>query len=415
LTKYFWLGDVILDVIAIRFYLFCWQKYKQEKKVIAIHKKLRQVLIISASVGAGHDQAGHALEKVIHQRYPHVRTEFIDFMDSKYTFNHLLKKVYLEMLESVPSLYNFMYQIAAQHGNVRPNAKYALFQTMQHHMEDLFAKSHPDLAIFTHPFPCGAVACIRRNGRIVTPMVAIITDFALHDMWLFHEVDEYFVATEELQQEFAARGMSHSRVHATGIPIRQGFGLNYDVSDIREKLGLSAHLPLILIMGGGLGLGSMEEALRSVNELDCSAQAVVITGKNTELFDSLRNIAGGLHQPVKVLGFVDNIPELMAAADILITKPGGLTVSEALAAGLPMVFHKPLPGQEEDNARYIIAKGAAIEASSNTALVAVLTMLLSHPQQLHTLRNCCQLMGRPQATEHIIDTINTRIGCFAID
>lgn len=383
--------------------------------MIAIHTELRQVLIISASVGAGHDQAGHALKAVIHQRYPHVRIEFIDFMDSKYTFNHLLKEVYLEMLASAPSLYNFMYQIAARQGNVRSNTKYALFQTMQHHMEALFTKYHPDLAIFTHPFPCGAAARIRRKGGISTPLAAIITDFALHDMWFFHEVDEYFVATEELHQAFADRGMSISRVHVTGIPVRQGFRLNCDTSGIRQKLGLSVHMPLVLIMGGGLGLGSMEEALRSVNELDCPVQAVVITGQNTGLFDSLLNIAGELRQPVKVLGFVDNVPELMAAADILITKPGGLTVSEALAAGLPMVFYKPLPGQEEDNARYIIAKGAAFEASSSAALVAALTVLLSHPQQLHALRERCRLLGRPQAAEHIIDTINTRIGRFTTD
>jgi len=383
--------------------------------VIPICTQIRQVLIISASVGAGHDQAGYALKTEIDQRYPHVQTEFIDFMDSKYTFNNLLKEVYLEVLECAPSLYNFVYQIAARRGNAQTNAKYALFKTMQHHMEDLFSKYHPDLAIFTHPFPCGAAARMRRKRGCATPLAAIVTDFSFHDMWCFHEVDEYFVATEELRQAFAGRGMPNCRVHVTGIPVRPGFGVTGDATTIRQKWGFRGDRPLVLLMGGGLGLGSIEEALLSMDQLEQPVQAVVITGKNSGLFDSLQNIAGQMRQSVRVLGFVDNIPELMAAADILITKPGGLTVSEAMATGLPMVFYKSLPGQEEDNSRYVTSRGIALEADSSSQLVTTLSGLLSQRQQLHILRERSLRLGRPQSSEHIIDILNARVGCFAID
>jgi len=381
--------------------------------VIPICRQVQQVLIVSASVGAGHDQAGYALKTEIGKRYPLVRTEFIDFMDSKYTFNNLLKEVYLEMLECAPSLYNFMYQIAARPGNARLNTKYALFKIMQHHMEELFSQYQPDLVIFTHPFPCGAAARIRRKGGCAIPLAAVVTDFSFHDMWCFHEVDEYFVATKELRQALAGRGMPNCRVHVTGIPVRSGFGLTGDATVSRQKWGLSADKPIVLLMGGGLGLGAIEEAVLSVDELKQPVQAVVVAGKNVSLFDSLQNVAGQMQQSVKVFGFVDNIPELMAVADILITKPGGLTVSEAMAVGVPMVFYRPLPGQEEANSRYMTSRGIAIEAVSRSQLITTLEKLLAQPQQLQMLRERSLKLGHPQSSTHIIDILNSRIGPFA--
>ncbi|MBP2656828.1 MAG: ugtP 1 [Firmicutes bacterium] len=382
--------------------------------MIPINIQLRQVLIISASVGAGHDQAGYALKKEIQQRYPNVRTEFVDFMDSKYTFNNLLKEVYLEMLECAPRLYNFVYKISARSGNSTNNTKYVLFKTMQHHMKKLFAQYQPDLVIGTHPFPCGAAARIRRSGGSATPLAAIVTDFSFHNMWFFHEIDEYFVATEDVYQAFAARGMSYSRVHVTGIPIKQEFGQNSDVTAIRQKWGLSVDKPLVLLMGGGLGLGAIEEALVSINELAQQVQVVAIAGKNNVLYDSLLNVAGKMHQPVKVLGFVDNISELMAVSDILITKPGGMTISEAMAIGLPMVFYKSLPGQEKENSHYLTSRGIALEASSQSALVKTLGRLLADPKQLHTLRERSRKLGHPHSAKDIIDILNSRIGNFVI-
>lgn len=377
--------------------------------------QLRKVLIISASVGAGHDQAGYALKTEIQRRYSKVQTEFVDFMDNKYTFNNLLKEVYLEMLECAPGLYNFMYQIAARSGNSASNAKYVLFKTMQHHMQELFTQYQPELVIVTHPFPCGAAASIRRNGGCAIPLVAVVTDFSFHGMWFFHEVDEYFVATEDLYQAFVDRGMSYSRVHITGIPVKQEFGQNRDVTMVRSQWGLSSDKPLVLLMGGGLGLGSIEEALVSLDKLDQQIQVVAVAGKNNSLFNSLVNIASQMHQSIKVVGFVDNIPELMAISDVLITKPGGLTISEAMAVGLPMVFYKSLPGQEEENSRYMTSCRIALKASSPNVLVKTLSRLLSHPQELHTLKERSRQLGRPHSAEHIVDIINSRIGPFAIN
>ena len=319
------------------------------------------------------------------------------------------------MLECAPGLYNFMYQIAARSGNSASNAKYVLFKTMQHHMRDLFDRYKPDLVIVTHPFPCGAAARIRRNGGWATPLAAVVTDFSFHDMWFFHEVDEYFVATEDLYQAFTAKGMSSRRIHITGIPVKSEFGQNKDATIIRPRWGLRGDKPLVLLMGGGLGLGYIEEALVNLDKIDQQIQVVVVAGKNNSLFNSLLNIASQMRQSVKVLGFVDKIPELMAISDVLITKPGGLTISEAMAIGLPMVFYKSLPGQEEDNSHYMVSREIALAASSPSLLVKTLNRLLSHPQELHNLRERCRQLGRPHSSEHIVNIINSRLGPFASD
>lgn len=369
--------------------------------------KPAKILIVSASVGDGHTQAALAIKAALENRQP-AAVKVVDFMAGENSYlNTLVKEAYLKLIDIFPDMYDLLYRFSQM---PLPGSKVQSLMSiaMKRSMLKLINAYRPDAVICTHPFPCGAAAYLKRTHQINLPLMGVITDYAIHRFWCYQETDLYFVATPELRHQLAGQGIALSRIHASGIPVAPQFSHTLNQAHqaaFRQALGFSGHQPVLLVMGGGLGLGDLAEAVLAIDALPLPFNLVVVAGRNAALRRSLAAKARGFAHPTKVLGYTRHIPELMSAADLLITKPGALTISEALARRLPQLLYQAIPGQEEENAAYVTKNGAALWSPSCQDLAVTVYELLTHPERLNQMRKMAALLGRPAASEAIAATI----------
>jgi processive 1,2-diacylglycerol beta-glucosyltransferase len=238
------------------------------------------------------------------------------------------------------------------------------------------------------------------------PVVGIVTDFVVHPFWIYRNVDAYAVATEEMKSVLLARGVRQERVLVSGIPVDTRFAApRLDPDALRRALDLPAGRKIVLMMGGGLGIGPLELMMRAVGRVNAPVAGVIIVGRNERLERRVIAAAERTDYPVRVFGFVDNVYDYMHASDVLLSKPGGLTSSEALTAELPMILVKPLPGQEERNTRYLVSRRAAVRANGEAELTRALTTLLSSPQRERRLRATMRTLRHPGAADAVAERI----------
>jgi len=330
-------------------------------------------------------------------------------MDEENSYlNTLVKETYLKMISLSPNVYDLLYrwsQAPRQYAKVEN----LVARTMKRSMLRLYHRYRPDMIVCTHPFPCGAAAYLRRTCRLDVPLAAIITDFAVHQFWVYDEVDLYFVAGREMRDDLVARGISARRIHCSGIPINPIFSDTVDTGPVSRELRLAEAVPTVLVMGGGLGVGPVLEAFQQLDSSALPLQIIVVAGENTLLRQQLEQAACLSRHQVTVLGYTQQIRDLMAVADILVTKPGALTLSEALALAVPMVLFSPLPGQEADNASYLAGHGAALLVDRLDRLGEAVTELLSQPERLAAMRENASRLGQPQAAEQAARIIGSHL------
>jgi processive 1,2-diacylglycerol beta-glucosyltransferase len=228
--------------------------------------------------------------------------------------------------------------------------------------------------------------------------VAIVTDFVVHRLWIYPEITHYCVANQELRQELAASGISLQRSTACGIPVATGFDAPAKIT-LGKGLTRDCSLPTIMIMGGGAGLLPMEDIIRALECLAIKIRIVAICGNNQKLYDTLSGMTDSIKHHLLVFGFVDNIAELMASSDLLITKPGGLTSSEAMCCGLPLIIYRPIPGQEEANAKRLIRQGSAVQADTPAELTTIVSKLLTEKERLMAMRQSSLQLAKPEAAK----------------
>lgn len=359
-----------------------------------------RILILTASIGSGHTRAAEAIRAALaaHPAAATMQVDVVDFMARDISIIHyLMKRIYLLMLRFVPDLYDVFFRVAGKNasgGVVRG----AFAQVMVHTVGRVIRAYAPDLVIATHPFPEGAAALWRaRHGASFT-LAALLTDYALHAIWLVPGVDVYFVATEAMAEGMAARGFDTHMVHATGIPIaRADYGL--ERSAAQTHAGLAEDLPTILLMGGGLGLGGMDRTLAALERMERRLSILVVAGRNAVLEEHARTVARTSRHVIRVFSYTDEIPTLMCAADLLITKPGGLTISEAFAAGLPLLLHDPIPGPETENAVYATRRGAAVWLHPGEAMAPAVEEILAH--HISEMRRAAHDCACADAAQHV--------------
>lgn len=367
---------------------------------------VNNVLIVSASIGSGHTQAANAVRAEFLRQYPGSRAVVVDFLEGDdFSLTHVIKESYLRMIDVFPSAYDFLYRWsqAPQKGKtVR-----SLFSwVLKKRMLQLIETHKPDMIILTHPFPCGAACHLKRKGLITIPLAGVITDYAVHRLWVYDEVDTYFVAASPMANVLINQGVPSERIVITGIPVDSEFAhvTKPEGSDERPEE------PTILVMGGGLGLGALQEVLMHLDTMAGGQKFVVVTGHNTALRKELQSLSRRMKHSVSVLGYTRRVPALMANAQLLVTKPGALTCSEAMVAGLPMVLVNAIPGQEEDNAAYLQCHGAAIWVQDQSQLPDVVGELLKNPHQLATMRYRAYQLGRPDAAGYIVRHLSGQYG-----
>lgn len=371
------------------------------------------MLFLSASVGEGHTIAAQAVSAAVLETAPDTQCAVVDsYRYASQVFHRVASNGYIGMVKMLPALYAYLYDQAER------ATKVSGFKTWLHHytavnLRQLVEDMDPDVVVCTHAFPCGVMAEFKREYLDAPPVVGVVTDFVVHPFWIHRNIDAYAVATPAMRQALMNRAIPSERIKVTGIPIDGRFGVPASRRSLRRALGIDADRTTILLMGGGLGIGPLENAMIAIDSLTRDVQTVVVVGKNEALERRLREAARSLRRRVVVVGFVPNVYDYMRAADVLVSKPGGLTSSEALAAGLPLIMLRPLPGQEERNTRYLEDRGVGLRVQTSRELAQALNRLLGDPLALERMRRAAEELAKPDAAitvAQIIGSLGARAG-----
>lgn len=277
----------------------------------------------------------------------------------------------------------------------------------------LFEEFSPDIVISTHPFSSQMTTILKKQGKTNCKLATVLTDFAPHNQWLFDSqfVDFFFVAHDGMKKELISKGIDDNKVFATGIPLSIKFLQHFDKDDLKKSFNLDLSKRVILFFGGGaFGLG--EEHTSSIlkafiDNIGNSYEVIVISGKNVKLQKCFEKLVAKTNSSdrVKVYGYTNKIPELMAISDLVVTKPGGLTSTESLAAGLPMVVINPIPGQEEENAKFLEKSGVALWLRKKENAYESIFELLSNEKELQHMKTRSRLMAKRNSTADICKII----------
>lgn len=363
----------------------------------------KHFLIIAASIGSGHIKAAEAVADALKIKYPDAQIHTEDFTMWRVSWaTAFMKACYLFMLRFIPNLYELMYRFTGgRSGGLSVQSLISAFTARD--IAALVKKYRPEAVICTHPFPAGAASWRKKRHPKEFLYATVITDYSVHQMWIYPNTDCYFVAREEMKTDLIAARVQPEKVFVTGIPVTSKFHQREDREVILESLGLSPERKTVLLMGGGLGIGGLDAALCALENVEIPIQILVVAGKNEKLRLRVEKLAKSSHHAILVWGYSARVREFMAVSDFIITKPGALTISEALSAELPMLLHDPIPGPETENAVYIARKGAAVWANSEEKLAKAISWLLSSEEELTSMRTAAHEMKKPYAARDIAD------------
>lgn len=366
----------------------------------ALPKKKPKILVLHASVGAGHTRAAKATAAALLAQAPDADVRVVDALDlARPLFARLYGRGYLKLVERAPALFGLLYELTDRkpRRGLGDRLRRALQRWGAAGLLDLLEDGGWDAVVHTH-FLAPEIACaLRREGRLHAPQLVVVTDYDAHRIWAHEPVERYCVAGPAAAASLRAHGVPGEAIAVTGIPVDPAFTQAVDRKTALKEFGLSEGYPVVVQASGGHGVGPVEEVYRALLASTIPSQLVVVCGRNEAARARLAAIRPPGRHRVTLLGFTDRMRQLMAAADLLVTKPGGLTVSEALACGLPMALISPIPGQEERNADYLLENGAAVKASSPAALTGKVEALLASPPRLTEMRRRAEKLGHPLA------------------
>lgn len=366
-----------------------------------------RVLVLSASVGAGHLRAAEAVEGALRVSAPEAYVENHDVL--KFTnavFRRLYGKAYLDLVNRVPHVVGYVYDWLDQPSRTRSNVgdrlRLAVEKLNLKELEERLTSQPWDLVINTHFLPAELIATLRKDGKLKLPQTTVCTDFETHRLWVNQPCDRYFTATVEGAEYLKHWGVSAADIAVTGIPVVLPFSQPADRAACLTKHELATDRPVLLQLCGGFGVGPVEDLYRQLLEVSQSLQLVIVCGRNEELKTALAKLTPPERHRVKLMGFTREIDELMACADLIVSKPGGLTTSEALARGVPMVIVNPIPGQESRNSDYLLENGAGIKVNHPALLPMKVSQLLNDRERLNRMREAALRLGHPQAALDVV-------------
>ncbi|TCL73229.1 processive 1,2-diacylglycerol beta-glucosyltransferase [Hydrogenispora ethanolica] len=375
-----------------------------------MNDQLKKIMIIYADSGAGHRRAAEALYQVVTADYPAAQVQLFDAL--QYTtavFRQSYPRTYLYMVNHCPWLWGSFYHML-DNGRVDRFARAFRRQTNAQHcrkLEKYLLQEQPDLVLTTHFLPNEIITHLKRRHGFRTFLATCITDYYPHIFWRDRGVDLYFTPHEELTPCLIRMGIPAERIRTLGIPIVPAFSRPADRNALRRKFHLADDRLTVLIASGGFGVGPVEDLVVELDRVEKPLQVLVICGKNPRLQEELTRLTQGARQQFQIYGFVDNMHELMEASDLMISKSGGLTVTEAMAKGLPLLVLNPIPGQETGNCQFLLRHGAGLRVKDPAQAREVLESLLDHPEQLAGMRENMRKLGRPDAAREILSAIAT--------
>jgi processive 1,2-diacylglycerol beta-glucosyltransferase len=346
-----------------------------------------KILILSAGFGDGHKQVANAIGEAVESSLPHAEPINLDIMEWLHPHLYPISTyVYKRVIKRFPQVYSYLYKRTRERNSFSVKLN-TLFTLGMGSMLEIIREINPSAVVSTYPFAAGIMSKLKEQGLIRIPIITIITDYTDHSYWIHPYTDQYIVGSEHVMQRLISLGVKPEKIHYTGIPVRQKFTTPQSRETLANKYGLNSQKFTILIMGGGDGfIGKGLSTFQALEKLPSEAQFIVVCGRNKKLRKQLEEEIKESRHTIRILGYCENVQELMAVSDMMISKPGGVTTSEAMAMELPLFIYRPLPGQEEDNANYLVKSGLAILAKNEQDLITKIEKAMKDTELLDTMK-----------------------------
>lgn len=398
-----------------------------------------KVIILSASTGGGHMSAANAISEYLTEQK--IETKVVDTLEYiSPILNKTITETYEFLAKRSPKLWKLMYN-SSNHRAINKVVS-SSNSLISRKLMPLLNGFKPDLIITTHPFATEMISKLKSTNKTHIPLICVMTDYAPHRTWISSGVDGYVVANESMIEPMQKMGVDPKIIHPFGIPVDEEFFSKKNKEIILTQMGLSPSIPTLLIMAGSCGFANMENVYIKLQKLKTDFQIIIITGKNPRLYNNMQNLISGseikkhsiipkfkikninLHhlrifknfvkkesekidvtKPTKIIYFTNEVSKYMAASDIIITKPGGLTISEALACNLPMALFDAIPGQEEENAEFLVSHNMAVKLDSKSKNIDAIEELLSNPEKLRDMKFNCENFDKSNSLDNIHNLI----------
>ena len=361
-----------------------------------------RVLILTVTAGGGHNSTAKALESEFLSRGAEVVLEDFYLQVSKLLFE-LVDRGYRFSVQHMRRPYKTAYNSLERHEHVRRTVavlggNWLFSRKYARKLRDLM----PDVIISTHVFAAQMLNILKQRGLLDAPVIGVNTDYCIQPFWEeIGDIEYILTGSDLLNLSAIKKGIPERLLLPLGLPVRAQFQNTVPTEEAREKLGLDPKLHTVLIMGGSMGYGDMSSTVRSIDSIGEPMQIICICGTNERMKLNLEQVR--TKSKLLVCGFVQEVELYMDASDVLVTKPGGLTVTEAMVKNLPMILIDPIPGHEERNSDFLVNNGVALRVSETTSVDEALYYLLKHPERFDMMRRSLELIAHPYATERVVD------------
>ena len=371
-------------------------------------KSTKKAFILYSTGDSGHCMAAISLADTLKRTEPSLEIILINALEFiSPTFENIVHSLYIWFIKRSRKIYDRLWGNQIFYKKANPIKKILLAPAYRK-FKKCFNEHKPCVVICTQVVPCAVFSAIKKKSKEVFKLYAVITDYDIHPFWVMDNVDGYFVATNKMKDKLLDNGVSRDKIIVSGIPIDSKFSADTRITqELDYNHGIKT--PRILLMAGSMGVGPLDVIARELDKLEFNFEVQIVCGKNKRLKRKLDRISTNFKHKVEIYGFSDDIFALMLLANLLITKPGGLTTSEALALGLPMIIYSSVGGQESRNLEYLQAQGAVFRAKKVNDIPEVVKKFLEDKHFSQDIILNAKKIARPNAAINIAEAISKSI------
>ena len=375
-----------------------------------------KILLLYASRVSGHRRAAEAIEQALERLYPQIKVRKEDlFKHGNPLARKILDDLYYAAIKVTPWFWDFLWNSNLIFWLTCGLREFSCRLNSFRLYKEVIASFNPQVVVCTHGLPLALCSTIKRRRKLDYLLVAVPTDYSLHPYWTYNNVDVYFLAHEGMRDGLRKKGISQAKVQVCGIPISPIFSEDTDKEELKNKWQIRHDLFTILLMGGGQGMGPLRRTVDALNGLGLPIQLLIVTGTNDGLKKELQEIESELSIPSKILGYTKKIDELMEISDLLMSKPGGLTITEALVKDLPLGILDSLAGQERKNQEFLLKKKIAFNLQREKEMVSLIQRFLDGSFDFENWQARARELVKPKAAldiaRRIVELANEKFGC----